>query len=71
MGIRHGNYNLMDRISRGMCENVTKLHELDLRRLGRRANAECGLQEMLTDLRDRMMQKATLRKPLVFVRKAA
>ncbi len=62
MGITHGHNCLLSRISTGVCENATKLNRLDLERLGRRADASCHFQEMLTDLKDRTARKTTGRR---------
>lgn len=60
-GIIPGYDCLLSRISSGICENATQLHRLDLQRLGRRVEAECELQEMLANLKDRMTRKAAAR----------
>src|ERR1035437_8525998 len=61
MGIRHGYDCLLSRISSGICENATELHRLDLERLGRRAEAACQFQDVLTDLKDLIAWKAAVR----------
>jgi len=52
---------LLSRISSGICDNVTRLHRLDLERLGRRADAECRLQDMLGDLKEQIAWKTSAR----------
>jgi hypothetical protein len=61
MGTSHGYDCLLSRISSGICENATKVHRLDLEGLGRRAEAACQFQDMLTDLKDRIAWKAAVR----------
>lgn len=58
MGIRAGYDCLLSRISSGICDKATEFHRLDLERLSRRAEVECQLQEMLTDLKDKIARKA-------------
>ena len=70
MGIRHAYCKLLDRMSSGLCENTTQLHRLDLERLGQRAKTECQFQEILADLKDRVVRKAAVRTQLVFANRA-
>ena len=55
----------MVRISMGMFENATKSHCLDLKQLGHRASTACQFQGILTDLKDQLGRKASMRRPLV------
>src|SRR5260370_26100584 len=54
MGIRQGYDCLLSRISSGICDNAAPHHRLDLERLGRRADAECRVQDTLTGLTERI-----------------
>jgi hypothetical protein len=66
MDHRRGYYGWLDRMSSGLCENATHRHSRDLERLGQRAKTEWQLQEILTDLKDRIARKAAVRTQLVF-----
>jgi hypothetical protein len=48
-------------MSSGICDNTTQIHRRDLERLGRRADAECRLENTLTGLKERIAWKATVR----------
>jgi hypothetical protein len=52
---------LLSSISNSICENVTRLHRLDLERLGRRADTACQFQARLTDLKERIARMAAAR----------
>jgi hypothetical protein len=65
MRVRHGHESLLNRISSSVCQNASEIHHVELERLDRRASAARRLQEMLTDLKDRLAQKASLLTPSV------
>jgi hypothetical protein len=52
---------MLSSISSSICENATRLHRLDLDRLGRRAETACQFQDRLTDLKDRIARMAAVR----------
>jgi hypothetical protein len=60
MRIRRSHDSLLNRISSGMCESANEIHRFELERFGRRAAAAFEFQEMLTNLKDRLAQKASL-----------
>ncbi len=61
MSIRHFHDCVLARISSGMSADATKLHRLDLERLGRGAEAACQFQDMLADLKGRIARRAAMR----------
>jgi hypothetical protein len=54
MATRQGYDGLLSSISSSICENATRLHGIDLERLGRRTEKACQLQARLNGLRARI-----------------
>jgi hypothetical protein len=61
MSLRNSHHNLLSRISGTMSADATRLHNLDLERLGRSAAAAWELQDMLADLKGRIARRAVRR----------
>jgi hypothetical protein len=61
MGIGIGYDSLLNRISTGICDSTSHVNHLELRKLVRRADAECQLGATLSDLKARMARKTAVR----------
>jgi hypothetical protein len=61
MGITLGYDSLLNRISTGILDSTAQVNRVELRRLVRRADAECQLGATLSDLKARMARKTAVR----------
>jgi hypothetical protein len=61
MGLTLGYDSLLHRISTGISDTTTQVNRLELRKLVRRADAECQLGATLSDLKARMARKTAVR----------
>ena len=66
MNIRNNQNRLLAKISNGISANAANLQRLDLARIGRRADAACQFQEILTGLKERLAQKAAANAQAAF-----
>ncbi len=66
MNLRNNQNRLLARISNGISANAANLQRLDLARIGRRAEAACQFQEILTGLKEQLARKAAVNAEATF-----